>query len=159
MTDSGIQSSYDRPRATIDRTGPLFVEMLRQIQEEGQEKSFINASILGEALTFSIGAFEGPHLPGLPELYTEITGRRAKQMRPDSHAQILSTLEQQGWTLPHHEDVDCCFPYQNWVGVTTHVDRTYVVEQLLSLAREVFTIPATRTIEFELHLVRQSKAV
>jgi len=159
MTDPDVHSTHDRPRARIDRADTLFVEMLRQIQEEGQEKSFIHATILGEELIFSIKAYEGPHLPGLPELYTEIAGRRAMQLRPDSDNHVLSRLEQLGWTLPHHEDVDCPLPFQNWVGVTSRADRVHLTEQLFSLAREVFTVPVTRTIEFELHLVQPSKAV
>jgi hypothetical protein len=128
--------------------------MLRQIQEEGLERSIVNVNIVGEALCFTISAFSQTALPGHDEIDARIVGERAKQHNCGLHEEDLGFLGQRNWNLPQEAGNDCPFPYKRWYSITSDLERRDVASELMAVARELYGVSPGRSLAFELRLAR-----
>ena len=136
---------HDPPCASLQSAEPLFVEMLRQIIEEGApEVSFFNSGISAANIGFSVSAFEDGDVIG------QITGTRAVKYNHGLGERELDRLIQRGWTLPREEGVDVNVPSCKWRGVTTHNDRCYLAQEMLAIATDIYEIPPEEKIYFQL---------
>jgi hypothetical protein len=144
---SQSKHEHNHPRASLAHAEELFVEMLRQIQEErAGDVSFFNATVGEAGIGFSVAAFGGG------EVLANITGERAMKEDHGLSKEARGHLTRRGWTLPEESGTDVTVPTLNWDGVTSRADRRHLAQEMLSVATSVYSIPEDRKIRFQLRL-------
>lgn len=132
---------YDKPRVPLERAEPLFIEMLRQIQEEGSsEASFFNAKIKGTDITLSFAA------SGLHKIQGVI--RASEHLGTEE----LRRLVREGWAHPEDEIPGFSAPSRLWEGITSQAERRHITEEVLSILMDRCGIPGEKRIFFQLCL-------
>jgi hypothetical protein len=145
MNATSLENDHDFPCASLSRAEQLFVEMLRQIQEERTgDVSFFNSKVGDAGVGFSVSAFGGGELLG------NIVGTRAIQYDHGLDEKERDRLIRRGWTLPDEKGTKASVPTRNWEGITSRADRHHIAQEMLSVATDIYKIPEERKIRFQL---------
>jgi len=145
MSSHSLDHKHDRPCASLSRARPLFVEMLRQIQEEREsEVAFFNSKIDGANLGFSVAALAGG------EIFGTVSGETAVQDGCGLSPEGQERLFRRGWALPDEEDERDTVPSRHWEGVTSRTDRRHLAKEMLSVATGIYGISEEQKIRFQL---------
>jgi hypothetical protein len=147
MSSSSLENEHDRPSAPLDCAEQLFIEMIRQVQEERVgDVSFFNASIDDSGVGFSVSAFGGGDILG------HIVGEWVVQRGHGLGQRGRDRLVRRGWTLPEEDGVEVSAPSCNWDGITSRADRQHIAQEMLSVAMDIYDLSEGRKIRFQLRL-------
>jgi len=128
--------------ATLSDAEDLFVEMIRQIQEEREEDSdFFNSEVGDTGIGFSL-------LASSEAVTANITGEKAVQDDNGLGEEERKRLSRRGWTLPEEEGGDEMAVGRSWKGVTSRADRRHIAAEMLSVATEIYGLSEDLEIRF-----------
>lgn len=123
----------------------LFIEMIREIQEDASEKpAFFNSIVEDTGVGFSVGAFNDGRVVG------DITGERAASDDQGLSRSARERIARRGWVPPDQAEGSQPITKRIWEGVTSQSDRRHLAEEMLSVATGIYGIDERRKICFRI---------